>query len=415
MSSQKEMLYYEGWFIGGEQMNMVKPESVGISSERLKRLDTCMQGYVDRQQFAGIVTLVARHGQVAHFEKIGWQNLAAKQPMAADTIFRIYSMTKIITSAVVLMLAEEGKLRLSDPLSLYVPGFKQARVSIPRNGVDFDLVPANREILIHDLFTHTAGLSYGFEENSALDSLYRERLWTSQTNPAGLNLEEFITELAKLPLASQPGTAYRYSFSIDVLGYVAQLVSGLPLEELLQERIFGPLGMVDTAFWVPPEKIGRFAALYGPAKAGGLEEIVPNDGIPFTRPPRMTSGGGGLVSTAADYFRFGQMLLNKGELEGTRLLGRKTVEWMLQDHLPPGVPQTRAWNGFGLGGSVLIHPGLSPVPGSLGKFGWGGAANTEFWIDPVEDLLALIMVQYMPAFTIPLVEDFVMGVYQALE
>lgn len=396
-------------------MNMVRPESVGISSTRLTLLHTSMQKYVDRQQFAGIVTLVARRGRVVDLEKFGWQDIDAKKPMRVDTIFRIYSMTKIITSALVMMLAEEGKIRLLDPISMYVPGFKNARVYTPRNGGDFDLAPAKREILIHDLFTHTAGLSYGFEANSAIDRLYRERVWAANAKPEGLNLEEFVTEISKLPLASQPGSAYRYSLAIDVLGYVAQLVSDRPLEDLLQERIFGPLDMVDTGFWVPPEKIDRFAALYGPSKSGGLEVIVPDDGIPFTRPPRLAMGGGGLVSTAADYFRFGQMLLQKGTLDGTRLLGRKTVEWMLQNHLPEGVPHSQPSNGFGLGGSVLLHPGLSHIPGSVGKFGWGGAANTEFWIDPAEDLLGLLMVQYMPAFTIPLVEDFAMGVYQALE
>lgn len=396
-------------------MKIVQPESVGLSSTRLKRINHTMQQYIDRKQFAGVITLVARHGQVAHLEKFGWQEMETQKPMEFDTLFRIYSMSKIITSAAVMMLAEEGKIRLSDPVSRYVPGFKNAKVYTPRNGCDYDLVPAKREILIHDLFTHTGGLSYGFDEHSAIDRMYIEKLRSQQIKGPGLNLEEFINLLSQLPLATQPGSAYRYSFSIDVLGYVAQVISGKPLEDFLQVRIFEPLGMVDTGFWVPPEKIQRFAQVYGPAKTGGLAVVVPNDEIPFTRPARLPMGGGGLVSTVSDYFRFGQMLLNRGEFEGTHLLGRKTVEWMLQNHLPEGVRHDNPANGFGLGGSVRLYPGLSHIPGSAGKFGWGGAANTEFWIDPAEDLLCLLMTQYMPAYTVPIVEDFAMGAYQALE
>lgn len=396
-------------------MQTVQPESVGVSSTRLRRINRVMQQYIDRQQFAGIITLVARRGQVAYFEKFGWQEIETQKPMEFDTIFRIYSMSKIITSAAVMMLVEEGQIRLSDPVSAYIPGFKNARVYTPTLGTDFELVPAKREMIIHDLFTHSAGLSYGFDEHSGIDRMYMERLLAHRGEEPGLNLEEFVTELTKLPLAYHPGSGYRYSLAIDVLGYVAQVVSGQPFEVFLQERVFDPLSMVDTGFWVPPEKIRRFSAIYGPAKTGGLAALEPADGIRYTRPSRLPMGGGGLVSTTGDYFRFGQMLLNRGEFEGTRLLSRKTVEWMLQDHLPEGVRQTNPANGFGLGGAVLLRPGLSHQPGSIGKFGWGGAANTEFWIDPAEELLCLLMVQYMPAFTIPIGEDFAMGAYQALE
>jgi CubicO group peptidase (beta-lactamase class C family) len=352
---------------------------------------------------------------VAHLEKFGWQEIETQKPMEFDTIFRIYSMSKIITSVAVMMLAEEGKIRLSDPVSRYVPGFKNAKVYTPRNGCDFELVPAKREMIVHDLFTHSAGLSYGFDEQSGLDRMYFEKFWAHRDEEPGPTLEEFVTELAKLPLAYHPGSGYRYSLAIDVLGYLAQVVSGQPFEDFLQERIFSPLGMLDTGFWVPPEKAQRLSAVYGPAEKSGLKLIEPAAGSRYTRPTHFPMGGGGLVSTTSDYFRFGQMLLNQGELEGTHLLGRKTVEWMLQNHLPEGVRHDNPANGFGLGGSVLLHPGLSHQPGSVGKFGWGGAANTEFWIDPVEQLLCLLMVQYMPGFTIPIVEDFAMGAYQALE
>jgi CubicO group peptidase (beta-lactamase class C family) len=231
-------------------------------------------------------------------------------------------------------------------------------------------------------------------------------------------LEKWMLAFIKtdVPLAFHPGTAWRYGLSIDVLGYIVQVVSGQPFDEFLKERILIPLGMTDTDFWVPPEKVGRFAAMYGPSKEGGLKVIPSPDGKDYTKLDRALSGGGGLVSTLGDYFRFGQMLLNGGEIEGKRLLGRKTVEWMMQNHLPAGMhPHNEAWNGFGLGGAVLINPGLSPRPGSAGKFGWGGAANTEWWIDPAEELQCLLMLQYMPGFTIPIVEDFNQLVYAALE
>jgi CubicO group peptidase (beta-lactamase class C family) len=398
-------------------MQTVKPESVGLSSPRLERLKPVMQGYVDRGTFAGIVTLIARQGKLAHLEAFGWQELEAKRPMTAETIFRIYSMSKPITSTAAMLLCEEGRLRLADPVSRYLPEFKDARVMVARPDGNYDLAPARREMTVHDLMTHSGGLSYGSDEHSALDRLYRETLESldKEVEPV---LEKWMQAFARtgLPLAFHPGTGFRYSVSIDLLGYIIQLAAGQLFDEFLQERIFAPLGMVDTAFWVPPEKVHRLAALYGPAEGGGLKVVEPLGGGDITQPTRNPWGGGGLVSTVGDYFRFGQMLLNGGELEGVRLLGRKTVEWMLQNHLPEGIhPMGEAANGFGLGGAVLLHPGLSHRPGSPGKFGWGGAANTEWWIDPAEELQCLIMLQYMPAFAIPIVEDFAQLAYQALE
>jgi CubicO group peptidase (beta-lactamase class C family) len=398
-------------------MQTVKPENVGLSSLRLERIKPVMQQYVDQGTFAGIVTLIARKGKVAHLEAFGWQELEAKQPMTAETIFRIYSMSKPVTSAAAMMLCEAGKLRLSDPVSRYLPEFKDARVMVEHPDGKYDLVPARREMTVHDLMTHSGGLSYGSDEHSALDKLYRETLprLDKEVEPV---LEKWMQAFARerLPLAFHPGTDFRYSFSIDLLGYIIQAAAGQLFDEFLQERIFAPLGMPDTAFWVPPEKAHRLAGLYGPAKAGGLKVVKPLGGSDITKPTRNPWGGGGLVSTVGDYFRFGQMLLNGGELEGVRLLGRKTVEWMLQNHLPDGVhPMGEAANGFGLGGAVLLHPGLSHRPGSPGRFGWGGAANTEWWIDPAEQLNCILMLQYMPPFTIPIVEDFAQLAYQALE
>jgi len=398
-------------------MQTVSSETVGLSSARLQRIKGVMQHYVDRQVFAGIVTLVARRGQVAHLETVGWQERETNRPMRSDSIFRIYSMTKPITSAAVMMLCETGQLRLADPVSRYIPEFKEFQVMAPRGGYAYDLVPAQREMTLHDLITHSGGLSYGFDPHSPLDDLYRKLLvqMQRQVEPV-LDKRAKAFAQARLPLAFQPGTDFNYSVSIDVLGYIIQLASGQPFEDFLQEKILGPLGMVDTAFWVPPEKVQRLAALYGPADGGGLKVVDSPDGRIYTEPTRNPEGGGGLVSTIGDYFRFGQMLLNGGELDGVRLLGRKTVEWMLQNHLPPGVhPNGEQANGFGLGGAVLLHPGLSSRPGSPGKFGWGGAANTEWWIDPAEGLQCLLMLQYMPGFTIPIVEDFAQLAYQALE
>jgi CubicO group peptidase (beta-lactamase class C family) len=397
-------------------MQTVQPESVGLSSVRLARIQPVMQDYIDRREFAGVITAVSRRGQAAHLAKVGWQEIENERPMSFDTIFRIYSMSKPITSAAVMMLCEEGKVRLVDPVSRYIPGFKHSKVMVARNGCDYDLVPAKREITVHDLFTHSSGLSYGFDQQSALDDIYRKELFKRMEKDSQMTLEELITILARLPLAFHPGTAFRYSFSIDVLGYIIQVISGMPFEDFLQERVFAPLGMVDTAFWVPPEKRDRLAAIYGPAKEGGLKPLDEPLTNRYLKPPRNPSGGGGLVSTVSDYLRFGQMLLNLGELDGARLLGRKTVQWMLQNHLPEGIPANgNPANGFGLGGAVLLHPGLSHRPGSVGRFGWGGAANTEWWIDPAEDLQCLLMTQYMPGFTIPIVEDFAQLAYQALE
>ncbi len=396
-------------------MQTVKPESVGMSSDRLLRLGEVMQSYIDRQAIAGMTALVARHGQVAFLEALGWQDMEEQRPMSLDTIFRIYSMTKPITSAAVMMLCEEGRLRLVDPVWRHIPEFKDLKVMVPRSGCDYDLVPARREVTIHDLMTHSGGLSYGDDEHSALDELYRTTLdrLDAEGEPA---LEKRVKALAELPLAFQPGSGFRYSFSTDVLGYVVQLVSGRPFEDFLQSRIFDPLGMVDTSFWVPPEKMARLAVVYEPAEGGALKAVLPPAIIPVTRPPRNPSGGGGLVSTARDYFRFGQMLLNGGALDGVRLLGRKTVEWMLQNHLPEDIhPFEEPAFGFGLGGSVLIHPGQSPRPGSVGKFGWSGIASTDWFIDPVEDLLCLLFLQYLPMFALPIREDFTQVVYAALE
>ena len=398
-------------------MHITQPESIGFSSERLGRIRAGMQGYIDRQQMAGMITLVARRGQVVHLECQGWMDREAGKPMELDTIFRIYSMTKPITSTAVMMLLEEGHFQLSDPISRFIPAFKETKVCQPRRAspVDYDLVVPQREINIRDLLTHTSGLSYGFEEKSIVDDIIRKELWEIADAKPEIDLASLIDILAGLPLASHPGTAWRYSLAIDVLGRLVEVVSGQALDTFFKTRIFDPLGMPDTDFYVPPEKYDRLAAVYGPAKNGGIEQIEPLENSPYKRPKRWFSGGGGLVSTTADYYRFAQMILNRGILEGVRLLSPKTVELMLLNHLPKGVEKLdEPWCGFGLGGAVIIDVAGSQMLNSAGSWGWGGAANTWFQLDPQEGISMILMTQYMPGFDLPIAKDFSNLVYQAL-
>jgi len=394
-------------------MNIVKPESVGFSSRRLARINVVMQRYVDEQKLAGMVTLVARRGQVVHFEKFGMADREAGTPMTLDTIFRIYSMTKPITSTAILMLFEEGLLRLTDPISRYIPAFGQVKVLDNTVGSGVRLVDLARPITVRDLLTHTAGLSYGFDEGVYIDDLYRQHLWGPLEANPDLTPAEIVGAVAKLPLVYQPGTQFRYSFATDVLGYLVQVVAGMPFDQFLQQRIFEPLGMVDTDFWVPSEKVDRFAAVYSQDELGGLKVLDTPDINHYTHPTQCPSGGGGLVSTAGDYLRFAQMLANKGELEDVRLLGRKTVELMMTNHLADGVYESPG-QGFGLGGSVLLDLGKGQTLGSVGTFGWGGAANTNFWVDPKEEMVGILMVQFMPSDTYPVTPDYRILTYQAL-
>ena len=394
-------------------METVQPESMGFSSQRLERINHVMQQYVDEKKLAGIVSLVARHGKIVHFEKFGMADIRGKKPMQTDSLFRIYSMTKPITSTAVLMLFEEGRFRLTDPVQQYIPAFKDVKVLDSSPNSVKRLIEPNRPVSIRDLLTHTAGLSYGFDDNFYVDDLYRKNMW-AKMDRGSLNLEGMVIEIAKIPLLFQPGTNFHYSTAVDVLGYLVQVVSGIPFEDFLQLRIFDPLGMVDTAFYVPQEKIGRFTVVYGPEEKGGLKVVDQVKGSRYLNPPKAPSGGGGLVASTLDYLRFCQMLLNHGEFEGMRLLGRKTVELMTLDHLPAGVDVGSPHEGFGLGVSVIRDVAKSQNLGSVGIYGWGGAANTNFWIDPVEDLIGIFMSQYMAPDNMPAETDYRNLVYQAL-
>jgi CubicO group peptidase (beta-lactamase class C family) len=397
----------------GDHMERAKPEEMGFSSERLGRIAPVMQAYVDSNKLPGMISMVARCGKLVHFEKFGWMD--ANKPMQFDALFRIYSMTKPITSTAVMMLFEEGRFRLSDPVCEYLPMFKNMQVIQCKPNGDYAFVPARRPITIRDLFTHSSGLSYGFDDKSIIDDLYRRKVWHKQERNPDITLDEMIKAVADQPLAYHPGEAYRYSMAIDVLGYLVQVVSGKPFEVFLKERIFDPLRMVDTSFAVPAEKLFRFTATYGPAKEGGIKIIDAPAESRFARPTNCPSGGGGLISTADDYLRFAQMLMNYGELQGERLLGRKTVELMTINHLPEGIYcfEDKS-NGFGLGFSVVLDVAASQQQGSVGTYSWGGAANTKFIIDPEEQLITVLMLQYMPGFVLPVDVDFNNAVYQAL-
>ena len=379
-----------------------QPEDVGLSSRVLARIGPQMQELVEEGRTAGVVTLVARRGAVVHWEAHGWRVLG-EDPLERDDIFRIYSMTKPVTSVAVMMLVEEGRLSLDTPLADVLPAFRGQQV-----WDDGRLRPPARPVLIRHLLTHTAGLGYGDIGRTPVDSLYREaRLGVWGT--AG-NLEQTVNAVARLPLIFDPGTRWNYSMGVDVLGRVVEVVSGQSLDDFFRTRIFEPLGMDDTGFHVPAEKLERFAAVYGPGRGGGLQVIEsPVDGQ-HTRPAQWLSGGGGLTSTASDYLRFAQMLLNEGELDGTRLLRPETVRLMTQNHLPDDllpIPIGGANQGFGLGFAVSMGE-------HAGSYRWLGIAGTYFWIDPTEELIAFAWNQLRPSGGAPIERVMSEIVYEAI-
>jgi CubicO group peptidase (beta-lactamase class C family) len=394
-------------------MQITQPEDVGFSSERLQRITAGMQAHIDQRELAGTVTAIMRCGKLAYLNCTGMAVLEKGLPMQPDTLFRIYSMTKPITSAAIMVLFEEGRLRLTDPISRFIPAFDRKMQVAVQPDAGPDCTDAVRPITIRDLLTHTAGLSYGFDEESYLDDLYRKQVWERLNQNPEMPPSELMEIIASLPLAHQPGSAFRYSMATDVLGYLVSLVSEMPFGDFLQTRILDPLGMVDTCFCIPEEKRSRLAEVYNPTKNGVLERIYPPNEPFFFNPCSFQSGGGGLVSTGSDYQRFAQMLLNKGELNGQRLLGRKSVELMTTNHLPPGVhPFDDPASGFGLGVSVVLDVAGTQNLGSIGRYGWSGAASTNFWIDPQEQLIGLFLTQRSVETTA--VDDFRNLVYQAL-
>ena len=360
------------------------PEEVGMSTSRLERIAPVMQRWVDDGKIPGALTMIAREGRLVHLEKFGMQDVATEKPLEFDTIFRIYSMTKPIASIAVMMLYEKGHFQLGTPVSELIPAFKDMQVYTDGGET---IVDAEREMTIKHLLTHTSGIIYGGDWDHPINERYRG------ANFYGGDLANMAQELGNIPLLHHPGDGWNYGMSTDVLGYLVEVVSGVPFEEFLKTQILDPLGMTDTAFSVPDEKADRYPTLYEPAENGGIQVI---ENAPVSSGPRsfFHSGGAGLQSTAADYLRFCQMLLNDGELDGVRLLGRKTVELIRMNHISDDWhPLERTGCGFGLGFAVVTDVAETHAPGSEGTYSWGGLASTTFWIDPVEDLIGILMTQ----------------------
>jgi CubicO group peptidase (beta-lactamase class C family) len=382
---------------------------VGLSAERLDLIRPAMQRYVDEGRVSGIVTMVARHGRLVHWDAVGWRDIESRDALERDDIFRIYSMTKPITSVAVMMLVEEGAISLDDPVSRYLPAF--ADVQVYSAG---DLVPPLEPVSVADLLGHTSGLTYGFFGNTHVDSLYRA------VNVFSGDLANLVDQVAALPLLDHPGSLWNYGVSTDVLGRLVETVGGQSFDEFLRARILSPLRMTDTGFFVPPGNNTRFTTNYT-ATRDSLRVQDPSVEGTYNVTPDLLSGGGGLVSTAADYVRFAQMLLNGGELDGVRILRPETIELMRTNRLAENLIPIRiaAWQapgyGFGLGFSVLVDEDASPEPDNDGVFRWWGYASTYFWIDPEADLIGMVLTQLTPPTVGTLEQEFQTLVYNALE
>ncbi len=390
-------------------MEQVKPEEVGLSSTRLARIDDHLrERYIEPGKISGAYTLVARRGQLAHASALGHMEMEQKRPLQEDAIFRIYSMTKPITSVATMMLYERGLFQLRDPVHKFIPAFAKQGVFKMGNYPNFLTEPPSRPMRIKDLLCHMSGLTYGFMHRTPVDAGYR-KAGLEGARSSG-NLEETVEKIASLPLEFSPGERWNYSMATDVLGYLVQVVSGKPFEQFLRDEIFEPLGMGDTGFFVPPEKQPRLPACY--ERRMDRKLVLQDDPAtsPYLAPPAFPSGGGGLVSTGHDYLRFAEMLRRGGELDGARIVSRKTLELMTENHLPGDVDLTTMAQGsfsetpyegvgFGLGFSVNLGPGRTGAAGSAGEFAWGGAASTAFWVDPAEDLSVVFLTQLLPSAT----------------
>ena len=372
---------------------VVDPAAVGVSAERLERLDAGMQAMVDDGKLAGIVTMLARHGKVVFTDTVGRLDVGKDDPVELDSIFRIFSMTKPVVGTALMMLHEEGRWQLDDPVSKYIPAFADLQVFTGVNGdgaMQVEPVERGRRITMRDLMRHTAGLGYVLNPRHPVN----RAIIDGRVLDTGAPLETMIDKLVRIPLLSQPGTAWAYSISVDVQGYLVEQISGQPLGVFLRERIFEPLGMVDTAFHVPPDKMHRVGARHTPGPDGAL--MAPPGGAPAPNAPlKGPSGGGGLYGTAPDYLRFAQMLLNGGELDGVRLLAPRSVELMAANHLTGAQQATyrRPGQGWGLNFSVVTDGPASGETWSTGSYYWIGIAGTWFWVDPEEDLTFVGMIQ----------------------
>jgi CubicO group peptidase (beta-lactamase class C family) len=368
----------------GLPIAMVPPESVGLSSPALAKVTALLDRHVAERSVAGAVVGVSRRGQVAYLQARGLQNLEARTPMTTRSLFRIYSMTKPVTAVAAMMLWQERRFQLDEPVSRYLPDFKNVRVMDAQTRAP--RAPA-REITIRDLFLHTSGLSHRTSQ------LYTQ----ARVRRRDIPMEEFIGNIVAQPLMEDPGTAFRYSEATTVLGALIQVWSGKPLDQFMQERIFGPLGMTDTGFWVEPERRARLATVYRPAE--GRLEPFEIEAVPFTEPPALLEGAVGLVSTVPDFMRFAQMLLNGGHLNGVRILRPETVEMMTENGLNEDIMDRRPGSmGWGLANvNVVMEPAALDYPSSAGEYGWDGTAGTIFWVDPVQEMIIVLMTQSSPA------------------
>lgn len=397
-------------------MERAQPDTLGFSTERLARIGFAMQRHVDQGRLPGVSTLIARRGRIVHLETVGWADVEARRPLELDSIVRIYSMTKPITVVAVLMLWEEGLFGLDDPVGAYLPELADMPVLRGLEGGAPVLTPARRPATVRDLMMHTSGMTYGDPDLDAPgERLYAE----AELLRPDRSLAEMVTALGRLPLLFDPGDRWHYSMSLDVLGRLVEVVSGQALHAFFQARILDPLGMVSSGFCTPPGAADRLATLYGPAAEGGIAPIPAPCYRDFTRLEPMCGGGGGMVGTILDYARFAQMLLGGGALDGARLLAPSTVALMARNHLPPeagpyGDPP-HAGHGFGLGVRVLHDPGLAGQPDAAGSFGWSGMAHTDFWIDPANAVLGVLMTQLVaPPPGVPVAQQFKTLAYQAL-
>ncbi|MCW6511262.1 serine hydrolase domain-containing protein [Lichenifustis flavocetrariae] len=404
------------------------PQNVGMDASRLGRIDAAMQAYVDRGIYAGINTLVARRGQIVHAGHYGWRDREAKAPMTADTIFRLYSMTKPIVCTALMTLSEEGKFTLVDPVAKFIPAFSSVKVRAD----DGSLVDPVRPMTIGDVMAHTSGLTYHFLGDSPVSQMYEK----AAILQADVSLADAIDDLARFPLAFHPGSRWKYSLGNDVVARLIEIIAGKPLGEVLRDRLFEPLGMFNTGYGVAEAQSGNLAAMYGRPdvirpgvtapdcfeawKHGTNDRFDVSVSYPADKADRFQRGGHGLFGTIGDYFRFAQLLCNGGTLDGHRIIGRKTLELMHTNRIPAALLPLEIGGlplmgyGFGLGSRVALDIAATNAPGSVGEFGWSGAAKTHYWVDPKEDIVALFMTQSMMSFDLPELELRAL-VYQALE
>jgi CubicO group peptidase (beta-lactamase class C family) len=408
------------------RIECVDPAETGLNAERLKRIPAFFDPYIEKQKLPCVAVLVARGGQVAHLSFQGATEMGGSRPIDEDTIYRIYSMTKPVTSVAAMMLFEEGAIRLDHEVHRYIPEFQDAMVFAGGTAEKPELKKPDRAMTVRDLFLHTSGITYSFLMQGAPDEIYRKK---KIEHPSwGGDLKSFCEAIAKSPLAFSPGDRWNYSNSTDVLGRVIEVASGMSLDAFFHKRIFAPLGMDDTFFSVPEDKLDRLMACYSRHPVTGVitQADPAGRGSVYARKPNVLSGGGGLASTIGDYFKFCLMLANGGELNGVRLLSPKTLEFMTLNHLPDNktlkdmgdktFSESRMdGSGFGLGWAVTTDVVATTQPGSVGTFSWGGMASTFFWIDPVEDLITIQMTQLMPSGAYPIRPQLQQLVYAAIE